>query len=178
MAAVSSPAKEKKNNFLKGQSREIFDLQFFSWFDPTWATDLSVKIFSILVKNSLSYAFWVWYTMQRVNLPGYDTPTSQSPWSIIPRRFNKNPPKYDSPGYHTPVIQFFKLKIRTTSWNLNQNRKYFNPVADSNTNKWSRKSRWTVPLRHRIKNKCHKDTNVWRVVHTYSCLNLCRIVGS
>ena len=28
-----------QNNFLKGQSNEIFDLQFFLSFEPAWATD-------------------------------------------------------------------------------------------------------------------------------------------
>ena len=35
--------------FLKGQSNEIFDLQFFSTFEPAWITDQWLKIFSILV---------------------------------------------------------------------------------------------------------------------------------
>ena len=29
---------------LKGQSNEIFDLQYFSTFEPAWATDYWVKI--------------------------------------------------------------------------------------------------------------------------------------
>ena len=37
-------------------SNEIFDLQFFSLFEPTCATDQWVKIFSIVVKISLSYS--------------------------------------------------------------------------------------------------------------------------
>ena len=32
---------------LKGQSNEIFDLQLFSSFEPAWAADQCVKIFSI-----------------------------------------------------------------------------------------------------------------------------------
>ena len=41
---------------LKGQSNEIFDLQFFSTFEPAWATDQWVKIFSILVQFLPSYS--------------------------------------------------------------------------------------------------------------------------
>ena len=41
---------------LQGQSNEIFDLQFFSSFEPVWATDQCVKIFSILVQISRSYS--------------------------------------------------------------------------------------------------------------------------
>ena len=43
------------STFLKGQSNEIFDLNFFSSFEPACATDQWVKTFSILVKFSLSY---------------------------------------------------------------------------------------------------------------------------
>ena len=36
---------------------EIFDLQFFHYvFESAWATELWVKIFSFLVKNSQSYS--------------------------------------------------------------------------------------------------------------------------
>ena len=35
--------------FLKGQSNEIFYLQFSSSLEPTYATDQQVEIFSILV---------------------------------------------------------------------------------------------------------------------------------
>ena len=41
---------------LKGQSNEIFDLQFFSSFEPTWATDKCYKWFSVLIKFLLSYS--------------------------------------------------------------------------------------------------------------------------
>ena len=44
-----------QNNSLKGQSNEIFDLQFFI-IELTWATDQWVKIFSIFVKFLLSYS--------------------------------------------------------------------------------------------------------------------------
>ena len=40
----------------QGQSNEIIDLEFFSLFEPAWATDQLVKIFSILVKFSLRYS--------------------------------------------------------------------------------------------------------------------------
>ena len=63
--------------FLKGQSNKIFDLQFFSLFEPACATDQRVKIFSILVKNSLSYS-----NFKSKNL---------TPWGMIPWQVNKNP---------------------------------------------------------------------------------------
>ena len=56
---------------LKGQSKEIFDLQFFSSFEPALATDQWVKIFSNLVKNSQSYSNF--------------KPENLTPWGIIPR---------------------------------------------------------------------------------------------
>ena len=42
-------------HLLKGQSNEIFDLQSFHHSKPAWATDQWVKIFSMLIKISLSY---------------------------------------------------------------------------------------------------------------------------
>ena len=41
---------------LKGQSNKIFNLQFFSSFEPALAADQWVKIFSILSKNLQSYS--------------------------------------------------------------------------------------------------------------------------
>ena len=78
----------------------------------------------------------------------------------------KNPPKHDSPGYHTlasqstvlytgvsnPSESVFFPKILITRGNLDQNQKYFKPFwgspkADSNNEKnESRKSRLTVPV--------------------------------
>ena len=43
-------------NVLKGQSNEIFDLQFFSYFEPVWATDQWGKIVLSMIKISLSYS--------------------------------------------------------------------------------------------------------------------------
>ena len=51
------------NHALKGQSNEIFYLQFFSSFKPAWATDQWVEIFLILVQFSPSY-------LNFLNLPG------------------------------------------------------------------------------------------------------------
>ena len=31
---------------LKGVGHEIFDLQFFSWFEPIWDSDKQTKVFS------------------------------------------------------------------------------------------------------------------------------------
>ena len=97
--------------YVKGQSNEIFHPNFFfSSFEPAWATDQCVKIFSILVKFSLSYSNFFespcGIILCRVNLPrvsypgqsrvkilfeispGYDTLARQSPWGIILRRVN------------------------------------------------------------------------------------------
>ena len=63
---------EQGNQFvLKGQSNDIFDLQFFSSFKPALATDQWVKIFSNLVKNSQSYSNF--------------KPKNRIPQGIIPR---------------------------------------------------------------------------------------------
>ena len=63
---------------LKGQSNEIFDLQFFSSFQPACATDQWVKIFLILVKFSPSYLHFYesprGLILRRVNLPGVSYP--------------------------------------------------------------------------------------------------------
>ena len=56
---------------LKGQSNEIFDLQFFSSFKPVWVTDQWVKIFSILVEISLRYSN---FSVEKSDSPGYHTP--------------------------------------------------------------------------------------------------------
>ena len=53
------------------QSKEIFDLQFFSSFKPALATDQWVKIFSNLVKNLQSYSNF--------------KPKNRIPQGIIPR---------------------------------------------------------------------------------------------
>ena len=118
--------------YLKGQSNEIFDLQFISSFEPALASNQWVKIFSILVKNSQIYSNFKsknltsWGIIpRRVRLPvvsypgksispGYHTPASQSSRGIIPRRVNKKsaktwlpevwyPGESISPGYHTPA---------------------------------------------------------------------------
>ena len=46
---------QKEYLYLKGQSNEIFDLQFFSSFELALGTDQWVKIFLNLVKNWQSY---------------------------------------------------------------------------------------------------------------------------
>ena len=67
---------------LKGQSSEIFDLQFFSSFEPALATDQWVKIFSTLVKLSPSYSNFYEtpraMILRRVNLPGESNDFSRS----------------------------------------------------------------------------------------------------
>ena len=61
------------STYLKEQSNEIFDLQFFSSFEPAWATDQWVKIFLSLVKFSPSYSNFyespqggVWYCAESI----------------------------------------------------------------------------------------------------------------
>ena len=44
--------------FLKGQSNQIFDHQFFSSFEPAWATDQCVKIVWFLVSLSPRYSYF------------------------------------------------------------------------------------------------------------------------
>ena len=56
---------------LKGQSNEIFDLLFFSSFQPAWGTDQWVKIFSYLVSFSPRYSN---FNCEKTDSPGYDTP--------------------------------------------------------------------------------------------------------
>ena len=81
----------------KGQSNEIFDLQFFH---------------NLNLPGLKYYKFWLrirrvihpWGTIpQRVNLPGYDTLVSQSRRSIIPWQVMKKFVKHDSPGHHSIV---------------------------------------------------------------------------
>ena len=43
---------------LKGQSNEILDPYLFSSFEPAWAADQQVKIFSILVSFSPRYSYF------------------------------------------------------------------------------------------------------------------------
>ena len=52
---VYQPVRE---NWLKGQSNQIFDLQFFSSFEPAWATDQWVKTVSFLVQFLLRYSYF------------------------------------------------------------------------------------------------------------------------
>ena len=67
---------------LKGQSNEIFDLLFFSSFQPAWATDQWVKIFSYLVLFSPRYSN---FNCEKTDSPGYDTRGRLTLRSIIPR---------------------------------------------------------------------------------------------
>ena len=83
-----------------------------------------------------------------VSYPGgsIKNPPSMTSRGIIPQRVNL-------PGYHTPTSQFiFKLKIRITPQNLNQSRTDFHLthwlVVQAESNNICRKSRWTVPLRN------------------------------
>ena len=70
---------------LQGQSNEIFDLQFFSLFEPAWATDQWGKIVQSLIKISLSYSV---FRVEKTDSPGYDTPGSKK--KFTPRTFSKN----------------------------------------------------------------------------------------
>ena len=51
---------EKLPITLKGQSNEIFDPQFFSSFEPAWATDQWVKTVWFLVSFSPRYSYFSW----------------------------------------------------------------------------------------------------------------------
>ena len=67
---------------LKKQSNEIFDLKFFSSFEPAWATDQWVKI---LVKFSPSYSNFYesprGMILRRVNLPRVSYPGESNDFS-------------------------------------------------------------------------------------------------
>ena len=47
-----------KYSYIKGQSNEIFDPQFFSSFQPVWATDQWVKTVSFLFSFSPRYSYF------------------------------------------------------------------------------------------------------------------------
>ena len=98
---------------LKGQSYEI-DLQFFSPFKQSLATDQWVKIFSILIRNSQSYLNFKSENLnpqgiipRRVRLPVVSYPSKSISRGIIPRQVNlprlSYPCESISPGYHTPT---------------------------------------------------------------------------
>ena len=78
-------ARNYKYTSLKGQSNEIFTLQFFSSFEPAWAKDLRVKIFSILVNFSPIYSNFSesprGMILRRVNLPGVSYPGESNDFS-------------------------------------------------------------------------------------------------
>ena len=93
--------KSHDNASLKGQSSEIFSLQFLSSFGPTWALDQWVKIFSNLGKFSRVVQIFrgillcwvslsaVWYpTILQYSLPYHPLelptlPSSTTPYPII-----------------------------------------------------------------------------------------------
>ena len=66
--------------FLKGQSNEIFDLQFSSSLEPTYATDQQVEIFSILVRLDPG----------EIDSPGYKTPGGHvlTDFRLLPARIS------------------------------------------------------------------------------------------
>ena len=81
-----------------------------------------------------------------------------TPQVLIPRQVNVllfDIQVRQSPQDLTPLgVSFFKLKIRINRPNLNQNRKYYNPlvrdtptVGSNDEKNVGRKSRWTVPLK-------------------------------
>ena len=59
---------------LKGQSSKIFDLQFFSSFEPAWATDQWVKTVSFLVSFSSRYSN---LSIEKTDSAQYHTAQSQ-----------------------------------------------------------------------------------------------------
>ena len=100
---------------LKGQSNEIFDLQFFSSFEPAWATDQWVKIFLILIKFSLSYSSF-YESPQGIILRSH-TAQSHSPWGIILRRVDlpgvSNCAESISLRNHAPVSHLLKFVLKS-----------------------------------------------------------------
>ena len=136
-------------NFLKGQSNEIFDLQFF-------LNNSNMPVQMQLTNRFKYFRFWlricwvirilskkIW--LPRVSYPGesispgYHTPASQSPRGIIPQPVNKKfaktwlpgvwyPGESISPGIILRRVSFLDTKVRITWQNLNQNRKYLNPL--------------------------------------------------
>ena len=111
---------------LKGQSNEIFDPQFLSSFEPAWAFDQWVKIFSFLVSFSPRYSSF-----------------SEVPRSIILRRVKFCVVSYcaesSSAQYHTarghftfPYPRDSQTRFATCSlhnsilpWPLSNGLKYF-----------------------------------------------------
>ena len=71
--------------------------------------------------------------------PGYDTLGRLTRRGMIPGETNL-------PGYDTPGIQIFGLKIRINQQILNQNLKYFNSLVRIRKKTGGQLSRWTVPL--------------------------------
>ena len=61
--------------YLKGQSNEIFDPQFFSSFEPAWATDQWVKTVSLLVLFSPRYSY---FSIEKTDSAQYHTARSQN----------------------------------------------------------------------------------------------------
>ena len=49
---------QQTQHLLKGQSNQNFDLQFFSSFEPAWATDQWVKTVSFLISFSSRYSYF------------------------------------------------------------------------------------------------------------------------
>ena len=68
---------------LKGQSNEIFDPQFFSTFEPVWATDQLVKIFFFVFGLVFAEIFVFFHCSAQ-----HHTAQSQVPRSIILRGVN------------------------------------------------------------------------------------------
>ena len=63
-----------RDYFFKGQSNEIFDPQYFSSFEPAWATDQWVKQVSILLTFSQSYSN---FSIEKTYFSQYHTARSQ-----------------------------------------------------------------------------------------------------
>ena len=140
---------------LKGQSNEIFILNFFSFFECAWANDQWVKIFFILVKILWSYSnfrlkIWLageWYPGE----PRFGGFFSDSPGEWYPRgdwlTRVSYPWEIGLPGYST--------QGRLTRHHMNNSRivniltHWSGAQVGSNYEEkktGGRKSRWTVPL--------------------------------
>ena len=122
-----------KLSALKGQSNEIFDLQFCSLFDPPEPLTNGLKYFRFFKKNSPSYSNFSIST-------GYHTPASQSHKSFIPLWVNNKSAKTWLPGVSYPGESFFlNLKIESVSEILTKIENIFTrwsaSQADSNNEK-------------------------------------------
>ena len=115
------------NQWAKETVPRDFRLPDFSSFEPAWDTDQWVKIFSILVKFSVSYSNFSksprGMVLRWVSLHGHQTALSQPPRSMILRWVNSNFFGWNLPGvwycgesvtlgYHTALSYATKFFVK------------------------------------------------------------------